>query len=94
MNYQLLAKSRSGQVGLVTMGESIQDCFNRIPEAIEDWTISDLRDLDEYWVEEWLGTPASGRWRIVDMDYQRYRFSRPIHDRMRRVSKTNFIVKG
>lgn len=65
-NFMIFAKLRSGGVLPLVLGTSPQDCFARLPLAIDHWDQWMYQQLDEYWVSNWRGTPSNGYWSILD----------------------------
>jgi hypothetical protein len=93
-NFAVFMKYRSGRVALVTLECSPHDCFCRLPEALDEWTLSELRQVDEYWVSMWHGTPSRGNWRILDwIECRKSRLSNAVRSNQRLERACNFVLK-
>ena len=92
-NFALHVKYRWGGVGLITLGCSPHDCLSRLPLAIDHWEMLNVREIDEAWISIWQGSPAKGKWVILEwMDVKKSRFVNAIRANRRHQSSCNFVM--
>lgn len=92
-NFALHVKYRWGGVGLITLGCSPHDCLSRLPFAIDHWEMPNVREIDEAWISIWQGSPAKGKWVILEwMDVKKSRFVNAIRANRRYQSSCNFVM--
>jgi hypothetical protein len=62
--WRLMSMWKSGEEFLVVLGDSKDDCLERLPEALAEYTLEDVRRLASCWLELWL--PA---WCIYEAEW-------------------------
>lgn len=57
-DWRIVARMRRSSIALVVLGDSGQDCVDRFPEAIKEWTVDAYASVTRFDVESWV----DGRW--------------------------------